>query len=827
MRKFVSALLLLLAAHLAAQPQKPNSAEIHQQIRKLNFLGSVLYVAAHPDDENTRLISYYANSVHARTGYLSLTRGDGGQNLIGTELRELLGVIRTQELIEARKIDGGEQFFSRANDFGYSKTPDETLRIWDREKVLHDMVVAIRRFRPDIIINRFDHRTPGTTHGHHTASAILSLEAMDLAARTDAFAENLAEWPAWSPKRAFFNTSYWFYGGKEKFDQADKSKLYRVPIGEYFASLGKSNPEIAALSRSRHQSQGFGSTGTRGSEWEYLEHVKGTAPAERENLFEGIDTTWGRVQGGAPIGQLLKNVEERFDFTNPAASIPDLVRAYEMIGKLEDPHWRQIKLGQTAQIIASCAGLFLEAVADSPDATPGSTVNIAIEAINRCQIPMVLKSAVVKPGNLVLETGRNLENNVGISATRPYVLERDAEFTQPYWLKNPYTDGMYTVPDPAMVNLPQAKRDLEVEFTVEIMGNSIPYLREVVYKFNDDVRGEVYEPFDIVPEASISAIEKVHIFTGRRKSVGVRVRAGRQGISGTVSPIVPDGWKVTPPAQSFSLPVRGQEAVATFEITPPKEASEAFLGFIAETGAAKSSSEQIDIRYPHIAKQMVLKPAGARLVNLDIRTGGEKIAYIMGAGDQVSNSLLQMGYEVEVISPAQISREKLSEFDVIMLGIRAYNTVRELGARQPLLLEMVREGKTMIVQYNTLDEFVTKDFAPFPLKVSRDRVTEEDAEVRFLAPGHRILNYPNKITAADFKGWKQELGLYFPSQWDPAFTPILSANDTGEKPKNGALLVAKYGKGHYIYTGLSFFRELPEGVPGAFRLMANLISSGK
>ena len=291
---------LLLAACIVAfptwgqRPEKPNAADIYHQIEKLNFLGNVLYIAAHPDDENTRLISYLSNEVLARTGYLSLTRGDGGQNLIGPELRELLGVIRTQELIEARKIDGGEQFFSRANDFGFSKNPTETLQIWDKNQVLSDVVWAIRTFRPDIVINRFDHRSPGTTHGHHTASAMLSMEAFDLANQPNQFADQLAYTQPWQPQRIYFNTSWWFYGSKEKFEKADKSKQAQLQIGVYYPFAGKSNQEIAALSRSCHQSQGFGNTGTRGEEDEYLEFLKGTAPANKNNLFDGIDTTWNR-----------------------------------------------------------------------------------------------------------------------------------------------------------------------------------------------------------------------------------------------------------------------------------------------------------------------------------------------------------------------------------------------------------------------------------------------------------------------------------------------------------------------------------------------------
>ena len=378
MQKLYTLLLALFITIIqsvwAQQPVKPNSVDIYHQIQKLNFLGSVLYIAAHPDDENTRLISYLSNDKKARTAYLSLTRGDGGQNLIGPELRELLGVIRTQELIEARKIDGGEQFFSRANDFGFSKNPTETLQIWDKNQVLSDVVWAIRKFQPDIIINRFDHRSPGTTHGHHTASAMLSMEAFDLANDANQFPNQLQYVSTWQPKRVFFNTSWWFYGSQEKFKAADKTNLINLKIGTYYPALGKSNQEIAALSRSRHQSQGFGSTGTRGEEDEYIEFLKGDMPKDKTNLFEGIDTTWNRIKGGKAIGDILYAVEKNFDFKNPAASVAELVKAYSLIEKLEDKHWKLVKLEEIERIIAACTGLYLEAVTDVQEITPGSTL---------------------------------------------------------------------------------------------------------------------------------------------------------------------------------------------------------------------------------------------------------------------------------------------------------------------------------------------------------------------------------------------------------------------------------------------------------------------
>ncbi len=820
--------LLSFQIGFAQQPVKPNSVDIYHQIQKLNFLGSVLYIAAHPDDENTRLISYLSNDKKSRTAYLSLTRGDGGQNLIGTELRELLGVIRTQELIEARKIDGGEQFFSRANDFGFSKNPTETLEIWDKNQVLSDVVWAIRKFQPDIIINRFDHRSPGTTHGHHTASAMLSLEAFDLANNKNTFPEQLKFVTTWQPKRVFFNTSWWFYGSKEKFDKADKSNQTQLQIGTYYQSLGKSNQEIAALSRSRHQSQGFGSTGTRGEEDEYLEFLKGEKLNDKNNIFEGIDTSWNRIQGGKAIGDILYSVEKNFDFKNPSISIPELVKAYNLIQNLSDNHWKSIKTEEIKKIISACAGLYLEAVADTQEATPGSTVKVKLEAINRSSIPMTLNSFQTVPSVMTTMEITDLKNNKSVSKTVELELPIDNNYTNAYWLNENGTDGMYRVDNQLNIGLPDVLRNVAVTFFIEIQGTVIPFERKVIYKYNDDVKGEVYQPLDIVPVATSSIAEKVYIFNNdRTKAITVKVKAGKDKISGNVKLQLPENWSVSPSEIPFSLDRKGEEVIAVFNVSPSREISEVEIKSIVTIDNQTLDKQKIDINYPHIYKQMVLKPSVAKAIRLKIKTKNEKIAYIMGAGDEIPKSLQQMGYQVEIIKPENISAERLNPFDVVITGIRAYNVVNALAYKQKTLLDFVKNGKTMIVQYNTLDDLVSKEMSPYPLKISRDRVTEEDAEVRFLAPNHPILNYPNKITAEDFKGWKQEQGLYYPSEWDSAFTSILSANDTGEKPKDGALLVAKYGKGNYIYTGLSFFRELPEGVPGAFRLIANMIAIGK
>ena len=821
--------LLFNAKGLAQQPVKPSAVELYNQIQKLNFLGSVLYIAAHPDDENTRLISYLSNDVKAQTGYLSLTRGDGGQNLLGTELRELLGVIRTQELIEARKIDGGEQFFSRANDFGFSKNPDETLQVWDKDKIVSDVIWVIRKFQPDIIINRFDHRSPGTTHGHHTSSAMLSYEAFDKVNDAGIFPNQLQYTTTWQPKRLFFNTSWWFYGSKEKFDAADKSNLYKLQIGTYYQSLGKSNQEIAALSRSRHQSQGFGSTGTRGEDNEYLEFLKGDKPKDKTNIFDGIDTTWNRVKGGKAIGDILKNVENNFDFKNPAASVPELVKAYDLIQNIEDKHWKYIKSEEIKKIIAGCAGLYFEAVSDVQEITPNSTLKVKVEIVNRSSIQMKINGMGAIP---LLESNTegiaDLKENIPYTKNIELQIAKEVNYTNPYWLNEQGSSGMYTVNNQENIGLPDVIRQIKVGVWLNINGVEIPFERNVVYKYNDDVKGEVFQPLDIVPAVTSSFAEKVYIFNNDRdKSVTVKIKSGKDAINGTVKLELPEKWQVSPTEIPFTIDKKAQEIVAVFSVSPSNEVSEISIKSIVTVDGLAYDLNKIDINYPHIYKQMVLKPAEAKAIRLKIKTKNEKIAYIMGAGDEVPKSLIQMGYEVDIVKPDEITTEKLENYDVVMTGIRAYNVVNALAFKQNILFDFVKNGKTMIVQYNTIDDLVTKDIAPFPLKISRDRVTEENAEVRFLNPKHPVLNYPNKITVEDFKDWRQEQGLYYPNEWDVAFTPILSSNDKGEKPKNGALLIAKYGKGNYIYTGLSFFRELPEGVSGAFRLLANIIAIGK
>lgn len=816
----------------AQQPKKYTATEIYEAIQKLNFLGSVLYVAAHPDDENTRLISYLSNDLKARTAYLSLTRGDGGQNLIGTELRELLGVLRSEELLAARRIDGGEQFFTRANDFGYSKHPDETLSIWDKEKVLSDVVLTIRNFRPDIIINRFDHRSPGTTHGHHTSSAMLTYEAFDLSGDPTRFSDQLSNTIAWQPKRLFFNTSWWFYGSQENFNKADKTNLFEFEIGNYYPLKGVSNNEIAALSRSQHRSQGFGSIGSRGNQTEYLEFLKGEKTNGKASLFEGINTTWTRVKNGKPIEVILKNIEQNFNFRDPAEHLPQLVKAYRLIENIEDDYWRSLKLKEIKRIIEACSGLFLEAVADDASANPGDKINLTLEAINRSDTPLMLKSVIANPGNRDQSLHKPLQNNQRENISLEIPLAKSMAYTVPYWLTEKPELGMYQVKDKSLVGKPETPRGLSVTFNM-VYDNSvtIPITKEVVYKFSDPAKGEIYQPFEILPPVAAAFEDKVNIFPdAQAKEVTLKVKALKDNIAGRISLETPEGWKVSPATINFSINNKKEEKTVTFQITPPANENVATIKPLVRINGDAYSGALIEIAYDHIPTQTVLIPSEAKVVRLNIEKAGDHIGYIAGAGDAIPESLQQIGYNVITIPPEDITPENLQRFDAVVVGIRAYNVVDELKFKQKFLLDYVNQGGTIIVQYNTTwrnGDFPVKNLAPYQLQLSRDRVTDENSAVEVLTQNHSLINFPNKISQSDFNGWVQERGLYFPNKWGDEFTAVLSMHDKGESPKKGSLLVARYGKGYYIYTGLSFFRELPAGVPGAYKLFTNMLSIGK
>jgi len=823
---WVLSLCLFSTFCLSQKPQRQNSLEILNDIKALNFLGTVLYVAAHPDDENTRLIAYCANNLHAETYYLSLTRGDGGQNLLGSDFKEALGIIRTEELLAARHIDGGKQRFTRAVDFGYSKSPTETLSFWKKDSVLNDVVWAIRTLKPDVIINRFDHRTQGTTHGHHTSSAMLSLEAFDLSADKKAFSHQLDDTELWQPKRLFFNTSWWFYGGRDKFEEADKSNLISLDIGKYYSDLGLSNSEIAAISRSQHKSQAFGNTPSRGKQMEYLEIIKGDMPSNN-NIFEGIDTSWRRVKGGEKIEAIINRIILNYDYLKPYNSVPELIEAYKLIQTLEDAHWKRIKTEQIKAIIQSCLGLYIESVSEMPYANQDETILIKSEITNRSPLQVKLLEIADNFGNALYSNSKKLENNIAEYFETD--INVNGQKTMPYWLEKKAEEGLYTVEDPILIGLPKTPRPLALNFSLEVEDTEIVYTIPVMYKYNSRIDGEVFEDFHVLPEVSIKPQDDVVIFNDQKaKAISVQLESYSDGFSGRLSIFLPKNWTMEPSYIDFSMDKKGQLQTFEFMVTPPDKTEKIEARFLVETNTQTYSNTINVLEYDHIPKQIFTEPANTSLVYIDVNQSVENVGYVSGAGDKIPESLTSLGLNVVEIDLDNLTSAKdLEGFEAIIMGVRAFNTRDELVVKNEYFFDYVKNGGVLINQYNTTYSLKTQTVSPLRLNLSRNRVTDEYADVQFINPDHPVLNYPNKITEKDFEGWVQERGLYFPDAWDSSFSPILKIQDYNETPTEGSLLVAPYGDGYYIYTGLSFFRQLPAGVPGAYRLISNLLSINK
>ncbi|MEO9502790.1 PIG-L family deacetylase [Nonlabens ulvanivorans] len=825
---FIASLLFL--GHATAQenrlfPTQPNTSEIYHNLEKLGFLGTALYIAAHPDDENTRLISWLSNDKMARTGYLSLTRGDGGQNLIGPELREQLGMIRTQELLEARHRDGGEQFFTRANDFGYSKHPDETLEIWNQQEVLEDMVQIIRTFKPDVIINRFNHRTPGTTHGHHTTSAMLSMTAYKSAALKTAYASQLSRLDTWQPQRIFFNTSWWFYGSQEAFEKADKTNLLEIDAGTYYPWNGLSNSEIAALSRSEHKSQGFGSSGSRGSQTEYLEYLEGSFPTDKSDLFSGINTTWTRVSGGSKIQTQLNKILSSYDFKNPEASLPALAELHQAISRLKDEHWKAIKLRELEDIILQISGIYLEASSNQQYITDGATTPINIEVTNRSNDEInitLMANNMIALDQSQINTTSNSSTIVKGTLTIPQYFQP----TSPYYLNEPASLGMYTVKAMNERGLPELESPFAVKAVVTIQNIKIYKDLKIQFKSTDPVRGEIHEPLNVVPAVSVSVQNPVYIFNEESKIIQVSMTANTDLKAGTIELCAPNDWMIKPSKIEFDAMTSGTVRTYNFNIVPPKRASRGVVSGLVKIGNQSFSKEVISIDYNHIPDQQLVRNNEAQVVKPNLKNRATTVAYINGAGDDVATAIEAIGSKVFRFEPSEVPSD-LSKYDAVVVGIRAFNVApTEMAALQERIDTYVKNGGTLMMQYNTSRRINPDALGPLSITLSRKRVTDENAAVILLEPNHAILNKPNKITSVDFENWVQERGLYFPEKWDPAFTPILGMNDNGEEMTNGSLIVARYGNGHIIYTGLSLFRELPAGVSGAYKLLANMVSIG-
>lgn len=827
MRRLLLSLLLfcMVPTVWSQQPPSMTSADIFLRLKKLEVLGSVLYVAAHPDDENTRLLAWLAKERLYRTAYLSLTRGDGGQNLIGDEQGVDLGLIRTQELLAARRIDGAEQFFTRAFDFGFTKTTEEALQTWDKEKVLADVVWVIRKFQPDIIIARFPEDSRAG-HGHHSGSAVLAHEAFRAAADPNRFPEQLKRGvTVWQAKRIMWNT---FNFGNTNTTSEDQLK---IDVGAYNALLGKSYGEIAAESRSQHKSQGFGVPGSRGQQFEYFTPVEGEKA--RTDIMDDINVQWSRIPGGAAIGKSIEEIIAQYNLLHPERSVPALIKLYKALAAFPDSYWKKQKLAEVLQLIEYCGGLWLEASANSEYAVLGDSMMINVNVNNRLGLNGKLLGVSLEGSDTTMH--QTLQENRNYSFMQKIGIPSSKSISQPYWLEKKMSAGSFNVEDLNQIGKPQNDGSLIARFSLEIEGLRFDFDRAVMYKYTDPVRGELFQPLVVVPPAAVSTDPSIVIFRKQqieKQPVQVSVMAHRQLNGYTASVLARTGTEsFTKKDSAFNL-ARGLSREYTFSVSNAmmKDKTQDFVqGFIELKQKDQDQAvylNQTSIKYDHIPHIHYFYQDAVKVLNMDLKTVGKKIGYIEGAGDKVPVALTQMGYEVTVLKEKDLIPANLKQFDAILTGVRAYNVNDFMAARYEALMNYVFEGGNLIVQYNTNNfiSSVKSRMGPLPFTVSRNRVTDENAKVDFLLPEHPVLNFPNKINQSDFDGWIQERGIYFAEPFDPGYEAPLSMADPNEPAQKGSLIIAKHGRGTFVYTGLVFFRELPAGVPGAYRLLANIIA---
>lgn len=807
----------------SARPEPGTPAELQQELRSLHELGSVLYVAAHPDDENNQLIGYLARGRGYRTAYLSATRGDGGQNVIGSEFGQTLGLIRTYELLAARREDGGRQYFTRAIDFGFSKDAAETLRIWDREQVLSDMVRVIRTFRPDVMVTRFS-PIPGGTHGHHTSSAILALEAFKLAGDPKAFPEQLGELKPWQPKRIFQNG-----GGFGPRGGGGDNNALRMEIDDKEAPEGLTFGGISGKARSMHKSQGMGGAGGgggRGTRAESFTLMAGD-PATKD-IMDGIDTTWARVPNGAEIGKLLEEVLAKFDVKDPWASAPALLKIRSRLATLAPDTVVDEKRQQLDQVLMGCLGLSFESVVANAEIVPGEQFKLEHHVTVRSGLPIRWLGVRQAKSKMFLGKPVDLGPTQAEARTSEMVLlPESTRMSQPYWLRSEHPTGIFQVDDPNLIGTPENQPILPLEQVFEVSGQTLVFPDQPVQLITSK-KGTIRRRLEAIPPVSLKFEAEVQLFSpGKTRQITVHATAARAATKGSIHLKAPEGWLVSPttdasPAAEFSFKQAGDQAQCTFNVTPPKTPSIGELKASITVGGKTYDTQRTEVHYDHIPPLLLQPAARLKGVCLDLIVHGRKVGYLPGAGDSVADCLQQMGYEVTQLKAEDLTPEKLNGLDAVVVGIRLFDVHRDLNLDG--LFKFAEQGGNVVMQYNRADGLLE---TPLTLKISQARVTDETAPVTFLAPEHPVLNTPNKINNEDFNLWIQERGVYFPSQWDAKFTPILASHDPGEQPLKSGLLVADYGKGHFIYTGLAFFRQLPEGVPGAYRLFANLVSLGK
>jgi hypothetical protein len=750
-----------------------------------------------------------------------MTRGDGGQNLIGDEQGIDLGLIRTQELLSARRIDGGEQFFTRAFDFGYSKNPEETFTKWDKEKILSDVVWVIRKFQPDIIITRFPTTGEGG-HGHHTASAILANEAFTAAADPTRFVDQLKYVQPWQVKRVLWNT--FNFGGTNT--QSDTQ--YKLDVGGYNPLLGKSYGEIAAESRSQHKSQGFGVPAGRGEAIEFFTAIKGDQP--KSDLMEGIGISWKKVNGGEAIEKMVNDISASFDFLHPENSVKALVQLYKALNAMPSGYWRNKKLDETKQLIEQCSGLWIDVFTNEQFAVQTDSIRLNFQFNNRLGVNATIKGFVVDGFDSLM--GQPLARNRNINFAKTIFVPSSKPITQPYWLETKMEPGYFNVNDQTKIGIPDIQPSYVLTVKVNIEGEDLNFSRAVKYKFTDPVRGELYWPLVVVPPVLVTPSEDLKIImNGNDKTSGtVSIKGLKRNFTGKIVALSETDKK---PLNNFSFTTqkvrvnsKGQSLGFDYNGKDIKTSSNILFGVTDTLGNNLIKSDKHEIKYDHIPAINYFHEADVAMKVVNVETYGKKIGYIVGAGDKVPEALEQMGFEVNRLNQKEISKNPLDKFDAIIVGVRAYNTIDWLSNYYDKLMKYVENGGNLIVQYNTSNFIsnVRSKMGPYDFTITRNRVTDENATVTFLQPEHPALNFPNKINQDDFKGWIQERSIYDAVDSAGKFEKILAMNDPGEKPDDGSLLIAKYGRGYFTYTGLVFFRELPAGVPGAYRLLANLIA---
>ncbi len=813
---FFSILILVLVA-LPHFSSAQSSSAIYHELLKLRETKRVLYIAAHPDDENTRLIAYLGNKEHAQVAYLSLTRGDGGQNLIGKELGLELGMIRTQELLKARETDGGRQFFTRAIDFGFSKNPDETLNNWDREKLLSDVVWVIRNFQPDIIINRFN-TVPGTTHGHHTTSAILSIEAFRAAADPNAFPEQLSHVQPWTAKRVFWNGYNW----GAPYEPEEGKISYAFPVGEYNALLGTTYSQIAADSRTMHKSQGFGATAQVGKSDDHIELIDGEK--FKNDPFEGVANRWPSIENGTKIESAISQLLDQFNFLKPEENIPALLGIKRMLDKPDPTQpWLREKQEQIDDIILNVLGAKAEFLAAKERSFPSEKSNASLVVNNPSGTSLRVASFHYLDQTVAID--EDLKDNETLRRDLSLELPKDFPLSQPYWIEKTPEDNLFVINDQLAIGKPFNLPAVEGTLVWEIGGLKVTQHLPLKYKYNDPVDGEINQPFTVVPEIRLSVDkDNVFVINSQPQTVEVQVSFEDGVVDGE---LLFEGLAANEYQQVEKQVNEARNSITfTVRLQGISRSGKQTIHVKYRTAAGRVYDKGMKrISYKHIPNLTYFPSATFNLINLSLNMSPQRIGYIPGAGDDIPGVLTSLGYDVALLDNGPLTSLRLSQFNTIIIGIRAFNTNTNLANHVSDLMEYVYAGGNLIVQYNTSGPLFAKQLGPYPFQISRDRVAVEDSPVK-IEGNHPVLKEPNPINLADFEGWVQERGLYFPGEWDDKYATPLIMRDPGEPETRGSLLLANYGKGTYTYSGISWFRLLPAGVPGAIKLFVNLIEQG-